>query len=72
MARGIVSTLMVLAVAYLLSTGPAFRLAIQDKIPGWVYVDFYATPTEWLGHIPVAGPLLNRYIIWWVPEDFFD
>ena len=67
MVRGLASTLLILAALYLLSTRPVVHLDYKGKIPDSIYLKFYQGPITFLERIPVAGPLLDRYITWWQP-----
>ena len=67
MVRRLLSTLLILSVLYLLSTGPVRHFDHQGQIPHSIYRNFYQGPVATLERIPVAGPLLHRYIAWWEP-----
>ena len=58
------STLLFLSVLYLLSAGPMHRLEAKGTVPHRFYDTFYQKPVATLETVPVAGPLLHRYIDW--------
>ena len=64
MLRRLISTLLVLFVLYLLSTGPVHRLEKKGVVPQSFYETFYRTPVASLETVPAVGPLLRRYIVW--------
>ena len=67
MAPKLIATLTLLILAYLLSTGPMLRLEHKGVISQRFYIRYYLCPINGLEKIPVTGPLLRAYIIWWSP-----